>query len=76
MNNTAALQKENELLRKQLAANEEKLKNEQVKAAARDAQIAVLNEQLKQPKRYLRINWVYSMRRKKHFLLNCRKTLK
>lgn len=48
MNNTAALQKENELLRKQLAAYEEKLKEEQVKIATRDAQIAVLNEQLKQ----------------------------
>lgn len=48
MNNTAALQKENELLRKQLAAHEEKLKEEHVKIATRDAQIAVLNEQLKQ----------------------------
>lgn len=48
MNDTAALQKENELLRKQLAAHEEKLKEDQIKIATRDAQIAVLNEQLKQ----------------------------
>lgn len=48
MNDTAALQKENELLRKQLAAHEEKLKEGQIKIATRDAQIAVLNEQLKQ----------------------------
>src|SRR5690606_34645578 len=48
MNTTAALQEENDLLRKQLAAHEEKLKQEHVKIAARDAQIAVLNEQLKQ----------------------------
>src|SRR5690606_9982898 len=48
MNDTAALQKENELLRKQLAAHEEKLKEDQIKIATRDAQIALLNEQLKQ----------------------------
>lgn len=40
MTNAATLQKENDLLREQLAAEKQKI-------AARDAQIAVLNEQLK-----------------------------
>ena len=61
MKNAAALQKENELLREQLAAEQEKivlkkaqLELEKQKLAERDAQIAILHEQIKQllKKRY------------------------
>lgn len=44
----AALQKENELLREQLAAEQAQLELEKHKRAERDAQIAVLHEQIRQ----------------------------
>lgn len=47
MMDTAALQKENRLLREALAANQDKLNLEKERLAERDAQITILQEQLK-----------------------------